>query len=145
MAFPKTLNAAKVDAFTVIAAGDTANDGGFLLSEQQLNNIEASISTSEKAASDAQAEVSRLTNNLATANAAKEKAEGELATAKTALTQAEKDRDDYKKQAEEYGAGTDNPNETKADADPAAGASKKKTMNSMDKYAEEMGVPRSNK
>jgi ClpP class serine protease len=71
MAFEKTMIAAKATQFAVV-------DGGFLLSEENLNNTEAALIAAETAATTA-------TADLATATAAATKAEGELATANATI------------------------------------------------------------
>jgi protease IV len=72
MAFKKTLTAAKADKFSVV-------DGGFLLTEENLNNIENNIAASETAAAES-------SSQLTSANTAKKKAEDDLATANQTIT-----------------------------------------------------------
>jgi len=75
MAFEKTLVAAKSESFEVA-------DGGFLLEEAQLNNIEAAFAANENTVAD-------LTGKVTTAEAAQATAETNLSTA----TQTIADRD----------------------------------------------------
>jgi hypothetical protein len=78
MAFEKTLSAAKAESFAVV-------DDGFLLSEENLNSIEAAIAQGETDA----ASIITLTAELATANTAKETAENSLSTANEKITELE--------------------------------------------------------
>lgn len=77
MAFEKTLKAAKAESFEVV-------DGGFLLSEDQLNNIEAAQEASETTT----ARVTELEGQVAAAQTAQQTAEAGLATANTNLATA---------------------------------------------------------
>jgi ClpP class serine protease len=72
MAFEKTLVAAKSESFEVA-------DGGFLLEEAQLNNIEAAFAANE-------ANVTELTGKVTTAETAQKTAETNLATATQTIT-----------------------------------------------------------
>lgn len=75
MAFEKTLKAAASESFEVV-------DGGFLLSETELNNIEASLDAHELAV----ARVAELEAQLQTAEQAREQAANELATANQTIS-----------------------------------------------------------
>lgn len=77
MSFEKTLKAAKSESFEVV-------DGGFLLSEDQLNNIEAAQEANEATAT----RVTELEGQLATAQAAQKAAEDNLATANASFKKA---------------------------------------------------------
>lgn len=109
MSFPKTLAAAGATSFTVIGAGDEATEGGFILSEEMLNSIEAMLSP----------DASSLRQQLASVTA---------------------ERDHYKQEAEDYGSATSDPEETSKPEDDFP--SKPVQINSMDRYAEQMGVTR---
>lgn len=86
MAFKKTLSAAKATEFSVV-------DGGFLLTEEQLNNIENSIAASENNADTA-------AESLTTANTEKKTAEDSLAAANDKVAQLEKDNKKLKEDLE---------------------------------------------
>ena len=91
MAFEKTLKAAKAQSFAVV-------DGGFLLSENDLNNNDAEITRLDAAIDSAnllnqqgQSEVTKITAELATATTAKDAAEKAVKeNAATITTQAAK-------------------------------------------------------
>lgn len=142
MSFPKTLSAANATAFSVVAAGDKSKDGGFLLSEEQMNSIESSLTNDETAAATSASEIQRLTGELAVATAAKKTAEDQVTAQATQITQLTQQRDSFKQQAEEFGAGTSEPTSTVKSKDEfeskTTGA-----KDSFDAYAEDMGVPRS--
>jgi chromosome segregation ATPase len=140
MAFPKTLTAAGAESFGVLAAGDSVTDGGFFLSEDNLNSIESHLGSVAASASESQATIERLTTELATATSAQKVAEDALAAANTSVETIKADRDSWKKKAEEFGAKTDTPEQTGKKADRFQGGARRK--NSMDAYAENMGVPR---
>jgi len=69
MAFDKTLAVAKAESFSVIAEGDTMQQGGFLISEEALNNIEAHVITAEESVSTLTGEKEALQNEIATLKA----------------------------------------------------------------------------
>lgn len=77
MAFEKTLKAAKAEKFEVV-------DGGFLLSEDQLNSIEAALAAAETTA----AELATATTAKTTAEEATKTANASLATATESLKTA---------------------------------------------------------
>jgi len=91
MAFEKTLKAAKAQSFAVV-------DGGFLLTENDLNNSEAEIARLDAAIDSAnllnqqgQSEVTKITAELATTTTAKDAAEKAVKeNAATITTQAAK-------------------------------------------------------
>jgi ClpP class serine protease len=141
MSFPKTLSAAKATAFSVVAAGDKSKDGGFLLSEEQMNSIESSLAQNETAAATSASEIQRLTAELGTANEAKKKAEDQVTAQSTQITAITQERDSFKQQAEEFGAATGEPKSTARDKDAFEGKNPK-AKDSFDAYAEDMGVPR---
>ena len=140
MAFPKTLNAAKAQAFTVAAAGDSVTEAGFVLTEEQVNNIEGAITASESAATQATADITRLNSELATAKTDKETAEANVTKLTGELATMTTERDKWKKEAEEYGAITGDPKETTKTADE--GNKGKQFKSSFDAYAEEHGISR---
>lgn len=75
MAFNKTLKAAKAEEFEVV-------DGGFVLTEEHLNNTEANFAAYENSAI-------LLNEQIADATAAKKKAEDDLAAANATITARE--------------------------------------------------------
>jgi len=96
MAFQKTLTAAKAENFAVVAAGDQVETGGFLVSEEQLNNVEASLEASaqaiqaaETARDAAQAQVTELQGQLTAAQDAATASANELATANARIAELE--------------------------------------------------------
>jgi len=78
MAFTKTIAAAKAESFAVV-------EGGFLLEETQLNNIEAALEASDGLS----ASLATANEALATANTSLESVTAELATAKEASQTSE--------------------------------------------------------
>lgn len=81
-AFQNTLKAAGTSEFEVV-------EGGFLLSEDQLNSIEANLATSASRISELETQVSQFTDNTETASAAAALAADQLAEAQaTIATQA---------------------------------------------------------
>jgi len=80
MAFEKTLATAKADAFEV-------TDGGFLVTEEHLNNVEAALVQAEASA----ARVTELEGQLATAQNAQTSAENNLQTANSRIAELEQE------------------------------------------------------
>lgn len=140
MAFPKILTVANAEAFTVVAAGDTVNEAGFLLSEDHVNALEQNITDSENNASEAQTQIDSLTQQLADANTAREAAEQTAATLQTQVDTLTTDLSTANQLVEEYGG------KTKAAQQTVVGEDKNKTSatkkDSFDAYAEDLGVGR---
>lgn len=140
MAFPKTLKNAAAESFSIVAAGDSATEAGFILTEDQMNSLEESFTASENVANENATTIQSLTEQVAAANTAREAAETATTTATANLATITADRDSWKIKAEEYGAKTDDPAQTGKKADSFSGDTKVK--NSLDQYAEDMGVAR---
>lgn len=88
MAFEKSLAVAKVDSFSVVAEGDSAEQSGFILSEESLTNIEALLASSEQSIAEANTARQTAEDALATAQASLRTAEANAATATQALETA---------------------------------------------------------
>lgn len=140
MAFPKTLENAAAENFAVVGAGDPATEAGFILTETQLNAIESAFDTAATTATENATAIQSLTDQLATAKAEKEAAEQASAAATDNLATITAERDSWKEKAEKYGATTDNATDTGKEADTFSSETVKK--NSLDEYAESMGVAR---
>ncbi|MDH7463979.1 hypothetical protein QEG73_21940 [Chitinophagaceae bacterium 26-R-25] len=140
MAFPKVLTVANAEAFTVVAAGDTVNEAGFLLSEEHVNALEQNITDSENSASEAQTQIGNLTQQLAAANTARETAEQAASTLQTQVDTLTADLATANQLVEEYGG------KTKSGQQTVVGEDKNKThatkKDSFDSYAEDLGVGR---
>jgi protease-4 len=107
MAFEKTLTTAGAEAFEVV-------EGGFLLSETELNNIEASLASHETA-------VQGLQSQLSEAQAAQRTAEENLASANQTI-QADNARiQTLEGQVATLEQGTEEPKQTARDKDDLSG------------------------
>lgn len=89
MSFPKTLKAAKADAIDLIAAGDTAKDGGFLVSEDQINSIESTLADNETQIANLTTECDNANNALKVAKDATTEANTRLTNANTRISNLE--------------------------------------------------------
>lgn len=79
MAFENTMQAAGTDQFEVI-------EGGFLLTEESLNNIEATIATNATRIAELEAQVSQFTANTDASTTAATLAADQLATAQATIS-----------------------------------------------------------
>jgi hypothetical protein len=141
MSFPKTLIAAAADNFPVLAAGDTVSDGGFLLTEDNINAIEQTLTNNETAVANLKIERDNASAALTAAQASQKNAEENAAALQKQVNTLTKERDDANALAAEYGVRTGMPAETDKDKDKEA-KQKSNAKLSTDAYAESMGVPR---
>lgn len=141
MAFPKTLSAANAAAFPIVAVADQSTEAGFVLSEEHVNSIEATLSAADSTAAGLNAQVTQLTTDLQTANAATAAAEASAATLTTSLSTITAERDKFKADAIEFGAKTGTAADTAKENDPDKKGGKA-FVSSMDEYAQSHGISR---
>lgn len=136
MAFPKTLSAAKADAFIVIGRGDSAAEAGFILSEEQLKNNEAALSAADTSIADLNQQVATLTKERDTAVAAKKTAEDKAAGLEDNVKTLTTERDNARAQAKEFGGKTEDPEATDKKKDPFDKKDKKSVKFKSDEHYE---------
>lgn len=110
MAFEKTLTVAKTEAFEVV-------DGGFLLSEENLNNIEANIASVEAAATTANDAVTAANTARDNAVTALQTAEQNLTAANSTIGERDSQIQQLSARISELEAGTSKPVQTHREKD----------------------------
>lgn len=108
--FKKTLTAAKAELFEVV-------EGGFLLSEENLRNIEENITENEMAVRQAQATVAAADTARDNAITAQQTAEQNLATANETIDANDQEISRLNARIAQLEKGTEEPKQTKAEAD----------------------------
>jgi protease IV len=113
MVFEKTLTAAKAESFEVV-------EGGFLLTEENLNNVEAAIALHSTEVANHATEIAGLNTKLEDQSLQAQQAVAELATANATIATKETEIATLNARITELESKTEDPKQTKKDADETA-------------------------